>query len=88
MDRLSLGYTYEYDLELSSLDIFCRALGNQTQCSMLQIEVAHRKGESVPPGWGTDSVGKVCTDPGEILDTGGLLPLGGAENTSKWCTSF
>ena len=50
---------------------------------MLQVEVARRKEQSVPEGWGTDEHGQVCTDPGKILDVGGLSPLGGPESTSE-----
>lgn len=37
----------------------------------------------MPEGWGVNAAGNVSKDPCEILDSGGLLPLGGAEQTSK-----
>lgn len=50
---------------------------------LLQIEVSHRKQEDIPSGWGCDADGRASTDAGEVLDTGGLFPLGGAEETSE-----
>jgi LDH2 family malate/lactate/ureidoglycolate dehydrogenase len=46
-----------------------------------RLEVYRRKNLSVPPMWGADGEGRPTTDPGQIIDEGGLFPLGGsAEN--------
>ena len=44
-----------------------------------RVEVALRKDETVPQGWGVDSEGLPSTDPKAILFGGGLTYLGGAE---------
>ena len=49
---------------------------------MIQIEVAERKEQDIPPGWGCDAEGNTSTDPTQVLATGGLYPLGGPEETS------
>ena len=55
-------------------------LFNITVTSLLsQIEVARRKGEELPAGWGCDSEGIEATKPEAVLNGGGLLPLGGRE---------
>jgi L-2-hydroxycarboxylate dehydrogenase (NAD+) len=41
-----------------------------------KIEMARRKGESIPSGWGIDSEGLVTTDPDAVVAGGALLPLG------------
>lgn len=41
-----------------------------------KIEMAIRKGQTVPPGWGVDRDGEMTTDPRAISDGGALLPLG------------
>ena len=33
----------------------------------------------MPDGWGADKHGNQTNDPAEVLDGGGLLPLGGSE---------
>ena len=49
-----------------------------------KFEIYRKAEEPVPEGWGVDENGKVCTDPGRVLDNinaragGGILPLGGA----------
>lgn len=48
-----------------------------------QVEVAKRKDVKLPNGWGTNSSGENCTDPREVLKSGGLYPLGGPEETSE-----
>ncbi|KAK7508487.1 hypothetical protein BaRGS_00000053 [Batillaria attramentaria] len=40
--------------------------------------------ESVPLGWGVDSQGKPTTDSRSIFESGGLMPLGGPEETSGY----
>ncbi|XP_067935442.1 uncharacterized oxidoreductase YjmC-like isoform X2 [Watersipora subatra] len=49
-----------------------------------KVEVARRTEKDVPIGWGTDASGASSTNAGEILDSGGLQPLGGPENTSGY----
>nr|XP_002127983.2 uncharacterized protein LOC100183774 isoform X2 [Ciona intestinalis] len=44
-----------------------------------KVEVAHRKGENIPNGWGADPQGRETNDPTKVLNGGGLLPLGGSE---------
>ena len=41
-----------------------------------KIEMARRRGESVPEGWIQDKLGNETTDPDEMVDGGALLPLG------------
>ena len=53
---------------------------------MFQIELASRKEMSVPTSWGVAKGGKESIYPKQILDGGGLLPLGGHE-LSGWVTS-
>uniref|UniRef100_H2Y422 Malate dehydrogenase n=1 Tax=Ciona savignyi TaxID=51511 RepID=H2Y422_CIOSA len=44
-----------------------------------KVEVADRKGETIPNGWGADAQGRETNDPTQVLNGGGLLPLGGSE---------
>lgn len=41
-----------------------------------KIEMARRKGETIPSGWAIDKQGRGTTDPDDILAGGALLPLG------------
>jgi LDH2 family malate/lactate/ureidoglycolate dehydrogenase len=41
-----------------------------------KIEIALRRGEKVPAGWAIDSLGRVTTEPADVLAGGALLPLG------------
>ena len=41
-----------------------------------KIEMARRRGESIPEGWAIDSDGAETTDPHAMVDGGALLPLG------------
>ncbi len=41
-----------------------------------KIEMARRKGETIPPGWGIDSQGHATTSPNDMIQGGALLPLG------------
>ncbi|CAB3403938.1 unnamed protein product [Caenorhabditis bovis] len=43
------------------------------------VELANRKNMTVPNSWGVGQGGKETHNPQEILDGGGLLPLGGTE---------
>jgi L-2-hydroxycarboxylate dehydrogenase (NAD+) len=41
-----------------------------------KIEIALRRGEKIPAGWATDNLGRVTTDPADVLAGGALMPLG------------
>src|SRR5258708_36288753 len=41
-----------------------------------KIEMARRRGESIPQGWGIDNRGRGTTNPDDIVAGGALLPLG------------
>ena len=41
-----------------------------------KIEIAKRKGASIPPGWAIDKDGNAATRPDQVIDGGALLPLG------------
>ena len=41
-----------------------------------KVEMALRKGTSIPTGWGMDREGGSTTDPEDIMKGGMLLPLG------------
>src|SRR6266849_4633146 len=41
-----------------------------------KIEMARRRGESIPQGWGIDNQGRGTTNPDDIVAGGALLPLG------------
>jgi len=45
-----------------------------------KVEIADRKGESIPEGWGIGSSGQSITNPKELH---ALLPLGGPERSSN-----
>ncbi|CAD5211251.1 unnamed protein product [Bursaphelenchus xylophilus] len=50
-----------------------------------KIELAERKGEQIPLQWGADKDGKATQDPVDVTQRGGgLLPLGGAEETGGY----
>ncbi|XP_035829865.1 uncharacterized oxidoreductase YjmC [Aplysia californica] len=49
-----------------------------------KVEIKDRLGQQIPVGWGMDANGKLSTDTKEILYSGGLCPLGGAEETSGY----
>lgn len=42
-----------------------------------KLEIARRRGTSIPEGWALDEEGRATTDPHSFLRGGGLLPLGG-----------
>ncbi|KAK3603644.1 hypothetical protein CHS0354_017361 [Potamilus streckersoni] len=52
-----------------------------TAVALGKVEIAHRKGEPIPPGWAIDSSGKETLDPSECEC---LFPLGGTEKTSGY----
>ncbi|XP_046890192.1 uncharacterized oxidoreductase YjmC-like isoform X2 [Hypomesus transpacificus] len=49
-----------------------------------KIELYDRRGDIIPEGWGCDAQGKLSTDPGKVLDGGGLVPIGGGEVTGGY----
>lgn len=51
----------------------------------VQIELAERRGESMPSQWGADAQGHPTSDPVDVTQRdGALLPLGGTEETGKF----
>ncbi|XP_055344795.1 uncharacterized oxidoreductase YjmC-like [Paramacrobiotus metropolitanus] len=55
-----------------------------TTVAIGKVEIAMRKEQPVPSSWGLDKDGHESTDPEKIFHGGGLLPLGGAENTGGY----
>ncbi|EYB83089.1 hypothetical protein Y032_0343g3064 [Ancylostoma ceylanicum] len=55
-----------------------------TTVAIGKVEIAKRRGESVPETWGVEKGGKLSTNPETILGGGGLFPLGGSEVTAEW----
>jgi len=49
-----------------------------------KIEVCLRKDLGIPPGWGADSQGKEASHPAQVLEGGGLFPLGGGAETAGY----
>ncbi|KAJ8249086.1 hypothetical protein GJAV_G00231030 [Gymnothorax javanicus] len=49
-----------------------------------KVELHHRRGDGIPEGWGCDCQGKLSTDPGKVLSGGGLVPIGGSEDTGGY----
>ncbi len=47
-----------------------------------KIEIAKRKGETLPPGWGIDPQGESTHEPTAIIEGGALLPLGSSSQGS------
>ena len=53
-----------------------------------KIEMARRRGESIPEGWAQDKNGAESTDPNDMVDGGALLPLGSRKEQGGhkgWC---
>lgn len=55
-----------------------------TTVALGKIEVQHRKGQKMPKGWGADANGEETDDPEKVINGGGLLPLGGAEESGGY----
>ncbi|XP_029656027.1 uncharacterized oxidoreductase YjmC [Octopus sinensis] len=55
-----------------------------TTVALGKVEINQRKDLSIPEGWGVDSNGKVTKNPADVLNNGGLLPLGGVEETGGY----
>ncbi|KAL6049800.1 malate dehydrogenase [Balamuthia mandrillaris] len=49
-----------------------------------KVEWKDREQKSVPMGWGVNAQGIPTTDPKKILDGGGLMPVGGPEETAGY----
>jgi LDH2 family malate/lactate/ureidoglycolate dehydrogenase len=52
--------------------------------SLGKVEYYETQGKQVPIGWGTDSEGRATTNPKEIMNDGGLSPIGGEEETGGY----
>ena len=55
-----------------------------TTVALGKLEVQMRKGGSVPSGWLVDSSGKESNDPTDLHQGGGLLYVGGMEETGGY----
>ncbi|XP_050418339.1 uncharacterized oxidoreductase YjmC [Patella vulgata] len=56
-----------------------------TAVALGKVEIKHVMGQPIPPTWGVDNEGQVTTDPKAVfLEDGGLLPLGGTEETGGY----
>lgn len=49
-----------------------------------KVELNSRKGINIPGTWGADKDGHATTNPKDVLGDGGLLPLGGVEETGGY----
>lgn len=49
-----------------------------------KVEIKHRQGLDIPIGWGVDSQGKPTTLATDVLQGGGVMPLGGVEETAGY----
>jgi len=49
-----------------------------------KIELENRKGSKMPRGWGADTNGNETDEPSKVLNGGGLLPLGGCEESGGY----
>jgi LDH2 family malate/lactate/ureidoglycolate dehydrogenase len=49
-----------------------------------KVEINDRKGMSIPTSWGADKDGHATSNPKDVMGTGGLLPLGGDEESSGY----
>lgn len=55
-----------------------------TTVALGKIELHDRKQIAIPDGWGVDSEGKMCNVAKPVIDSGGLMPLGGSELTGGY----
>ena len=68
----------------SGSDNFCIDMATTT-VALGKVEVARRKGTGkIPTGWAVDRDGASTNDPHECFNHGGLLPLGGLEETGGY----
>lgn len=49
-----------------------------------KLEIAARRGQSIPEGWAVDGDGRPLTDPTKLFPDGAMLPLGGAPVTGAF----
>uniref|UniRef100_A0A3Q1G7L5 Uncharacterized oxidoreductase YjmC-like n=1 Tax=Acanthochromis polyacanthus TaxID=80966 RepID=A0A3Q1G7L5_9TELE len=49
-----------------------------------KIELHDRRKDPIPEGWGCDPQGKLTTDPKKVVNGGGLVPIGGNEETGGY----
>ncbi|KAL2093979.1 hypothetical protein ACEWY4_011291 [Coilia grayii] len=49
-----------------------------------KVELHDRSGLSIPEGWGCDAQGRLSTEPSQVLQGGGLVPVGGSETTGGY----
>ncbi|XP_041652060.1 uncharacterized oxidoreductase YjmC-like [Cheilinus undulatus] len=49
-----------------------------------KVELYDRRKDPIPEGWGCDATGKLSTDPKKVLNGGGLVPIGGSEETGGY----
>ena len=77
-------------------DNFCIDMATTT-VALGKVEVERRKGNAIPSGWAVDSkgfktviyfsikfIGQPTTNPDECWNGGGLMPLGGVEQTGGY----
>ncbi|KRT82929.1 hypothetical protein AMK59_4198, partial [Oryctes borbonicus] len=56
-----------------------------TAVAVGKLEIARRKGQSIPEGWAQDKEGQITTDTNNALSAGScLMPLGGSELNSGY----
>lgn len=49
-----------------------------------KVELHERRGDEIPEGWGCDADGKMTCDPKRVLNGGGLVAIGGSEETGGY----
>jgi LDH2 family malate/lactate/ureidoglycolate dehydrogenase len=52
-----------------------------------KLEINNRKGLAIPLSWAADKNGMPTSNPKEAMHDGGLLPLGGSEESSGYKVS-
>lgn len=57
---------------------------NKYFLSKYSLKIFNRKGMKLPHGWGADKEGQETDDPNKVLNGGGLLPLGGADESGGY----
>ena len=64
-------------------DNFCIDMATTT-VALGKVEVERRKGNQIPSGWAVNNKGEPTTNPDECWNGGGLMPLGGMEQTGGY----
>jgi LDH2 family malate/lactate/ureidoglycolate dehydrogenase len=59
-----------------------------TTVAIGKVELAMRKEQRIPPGWGVDCDGIASTDPSKVFIGGGLLPIGGTVCIASFITLY